>query len=106
MTYKDIIKNELTKSHWELIKVDSLGEWWEKEHWKIQWRHKQGLILFLQYLIDPMDDSSIWEIRVSKKLIRERISHSEISTLNMCRGKFNKKLKSFIIEIENYRKSI
>ncbi|MEO1031132.1 MAG: hypothetical protein AAFX55_06990 [Bacteroidota bacterium] len=105
MTYKAIIKGELSKNLWELIKIDSLGEWWEEEYWRIQWRHNNGLILFVQFLIDPMDSSSVWEIRASKDLIRQRISNSEISKLNMSRGKFNVKLSQFIQEIEAYRKN-
>lgn len=104
MTYKDIIKYELNKNQWELIKIDSLGEWWEEEHWKIQWRHKQGKIIYVQFLKDPMNSSCIWQIRASEDLIYERVNNSEISSLSISKSKFNIKLSQFIEDLETFRK--
>lgn len=100
MTFKQIIKKELTINHWELINIDSLGEWWEDEHWKIQWRHKDGLSIYLQFLIDPMDASIVSEIKALNDLHN---GYSEIASLCMSKRKFNSKLEDFIEEIEDYR---
>lgn len=102
MNYKEIIIDKFRKKHWEIIEIDNLGEWWEDEHWKIQWKHNNGLILYVQFLVDPMDIPNVWQIQA--KLDIEKGS-SEIASLSMSKRKFNIKLEEFIVEIENYRKN-
>ena len=110
MSFKIQIKNELLKNSWEIILIDSLNEWWEDEHWQIQWKHFQGLKVYIQFLIDPQDISKklILEVRVSEKLITNRLlsgNDIEITSLGMAKRKFNLKLKEFISEIEKFRKN-
>ncbi|WP_420575067.1 hypothetical protein [Kordia sp.] len=102
MTYKDIIKNELYKKHWEIILIDNRSVWWEEEHWKIQWKHTNGMILFIQFFIDPMCDKMMNHIEARLTLDDYE---SEIASLYMSRGKFNIKLNAFIEKIENYRRT-
>ena len=102
MTYKDIIKNELAKQHWEVLMIDNRSVWWEDEHWKIQWKHSNGLILFIQFFIDPMCDKTVDHIEARLTLDD---CDSEVTSLYMSRGKFNVKLNTFINNIENYRRT-
>ena len=101
MIYKDIIKKELVKQKWELVMIDHRSVWWEEEHWKIQWKHSNGLILFLQFFIDPLD-GIVNEIEARSTLDDYE---SRVASLHMSRGKFNVKLKIFIEEVENFRKT-
>ncbi|UOY08928.1 hypothetical protein L0P88_10425 [Muricauda sp. SCSIO 64092] len=108
MSFKVQIKNELHKKFWNILLVDSVNEWWEDEHWQIQWKHSQGLKIYIQFLIDPLDDSEklIWEIRASKKLIPNRLlSENDVEIVSICMGKrkYSIKLKEFISEIEKFR---
>lgn len=102
MTYKDIIKKELYKKHWELIAIDIRSVWWEDEHWKIQWKHSNGMLLFIQFFIDPMCNKTVDHIEA--RLILDNYD-SRIASLYMSRGKFNVKLKIFIDTIEKYRRN-
>jgi len=102
MSFKVQIKNELHKNSWDIILIDSLNEWWEDEHWEIQWKHSQGLKIYIQFLIDPMDASRIWEVIAKKELDN---NETVITSLPMSKRKFNIKLKGFISEIEKYRKN-
>jgi len=86
MSFKVQIKNELQKNSWDIILIDSLNEWWEDEHWKIQWKHSQGLKIYIQFLIDPMDASRIWEVIAKKELNN---NEAVIASLCMSKRKFN-----------------
>jgi hypothetical protein len=107
MTFKDIIKTELAKKHWELIAIDTLGEWWEDEHWKIQWKHPQGLVLYIHFLIDLQNEAMIGDIEATLAMKDTRLAlndhESNIATLSMSKGEFNSKLSEFINNIEKYR---
>ena len=108
MSFKVQIENELNKKHWNIILIDSLNEWWEDEHWKIQWKHSKGLEIYIQFLVDPMRSEFIYEVRAIKDLQGARImqeNESEISIISMTKRKFNLKLETFISEIETYRKN-
>ena len=110
MNYKNHIKNELEKYHWEIITIDSIDEWWEDEYWHIQWRHSNGPELYIQFLVDPEPiwTNNIYEIRALIKLEKIRLlneNSSQITSINMNKQKFNIKLKKFISEIEIYRKN-
>lgn len=100
MSFKVQIKDELHKYHWNIILVDTLNEWWEDEHWEIQWLHSQGLKMYIQFLVDPMDGSSIWQVTAKKALMNK---DTIIASLSISKRKFNIKLNAFISEIENYR---
>lgn len=102
MSYKKSIKDELSKKHWEVIEIDNLGEWWEDEHWKIQWKHSQGLILYIQFLVDPMNIPNVWQIQAKLDIEKD---NSEIASFSISKRKFNIKLEEFLIEIEDYRKN-
>lgn len=102
MSFKVQIKNELNKNSWQIILIDSLNEWWEDEHWQIQWRHHQGFKVYIQFLIDPMDASRIWEV-IAKSEIGN--NQTTIASLSMGKRKFDIKLKEFISEIEKFRKN-
>lgn len=102
MSFKVQIKNELNKKSWDIILIDSLNEWWEDEHWQIQWKHLQGIKIYIQFLIDPMDASRIWEVKAKNEIGNDM---AIIASLYMSKRKFNIKLKEFISEIEEFRKS-
>jgi hypothetical protein len=102
MSFKVQIKDELYKNSWNIILIDSINEWWEDEHWQIQWRHSQGFKVYIQFLIDPMDTSRIWEV-IAKSEIGN--NQTTIASLSMGKRKFDIKLKEFISEIEKFRKN-
>lgn len=102
MHFKNILKNELHKNHWEVISTGSINEWWEDEHWELQWRYHGGCIIWIQFLIDPQDASRVWEITAQKKLGEDELI---LASLSMSKRKFNVKLKEFIGEIEKFRKN-
>lgn len=101
MNYKENLKRELRKKHWEIIEIDNLGEWWEDEHWKMQWKHMNGLILYIQFLVDPMDIPNVWQIQAKLDIQKNSL---EIASLCMSKRKFNIKLEEFLFKIEQYRK--
>ena len=106
MNFKSHIKRELHKKSWDIVLVDSLNEWWEDEHWKIQWKHPGGVQIYIQFLIDPMLTENIYEVRALKKLEAIRVldrDSLEISFFSMTKRKFNIKLEEFISDIEDYR---
>jgi len=100
MNFKDQIEHELSKQSWGVVLVDTISEWWEDEHWEIQWKHPKGLKLYVQFLVDPMDVSSIWAVIVKNHLENNGIT---ISCLSRSKRKFNIKLKAFVSDIETYR---
>ncbi|RBW59240.1 hypothetical protein DS884_05735 [Tenacibaculum sp. E3R01] len=101
MSFKVQVEKQLNIKTWNIILIDSLNEWWEDEHWKMQWKHSQGLEIYIQFLIDPMDASKIWEVIAKKELNNNEI----ISSLSMSKRKFDIKLKEFIYQIEEFRKN-
>ncbi len=99
MSIKVQIKNELHKNSWDIILKDSLNEWWEDEHWLIQWKHSQGLKIYIQFLIDSQTND-VWLVKAVNGL---EANVPEIASFSIGR-KFQTKLKEFVIEIEKYRK--
>ena len=101
MHFKQILEKEFTKYHWEVVEKGTLGVWYEDEHWKIQWKHKGGTILHVQFLLCPLNHMDyVWGIEVKETLNDEK----EIAFLSKSKRNFNIKVKAFINEIESYRK--
>ncbi|CAL2078040.1 hypothetical protein [Tenacibaculum sp. 190524A05c] len=102
MSFKVQIENELHKNYWKVILIDSLNEWWEDEHWQIQWKYHMGEQIYIQFINDFEDTLRIREINAIRNL---NDKNSIITSICMNKRKFNEKLKEFISEIEEYRKS-
>ena len=102
MSFKSQIKSELYKRSWEIVLIDSLNEWWEDEHWQIQWKHSFGLKIYVQFLIDTMDASCIRAVTTKNELDN---NETIIATLSMSKRKFNTKLAEFISDIEEFRRN-
>ncbi len=102
MHFKDILENEFTKYNWSIIAKGSINEWYEDEHWVIQWKHKGGIILYVQFLLCPLNHMDyVWGIKVKQTLNNEK----EITYLSKSKRNFLIKVKELVNEVELYRRN-
>ncbi len=110
--YKYQIEQELVKKDWEIIEIYSSREWWDDEHWRIKFKYDYNKSFFLCFIVDPAFEGQrkkgqgIYEIKASTKFpLNWDDSSNEITTIIMTKRKFDDKLKKFIGELEEYKKS-
>ncbi|UII24229.1 hypothetical protein [Fulvivirga ligni] len=109
--YKYQIEQELIKRNWEIIEIDSNHEWWDDEHWIIQFKHNSEIKFYLCFVVDPMFEGErnkgqgIYDIKASTDLLTSwNDSGTLIASISMTKRKFNIKLQEFILELENFKK--
>ena len=54
--YKYQIEQELIKRDWEIIEIDENTDWWDDEHWIVQFKYDSNKRFFLCFLVDPLFD--------------------------------------------------
>lgn len=111
LSYKDQLRDALTKSGWEVERIDPDGiDWWACEHWYIQSvREEWGYRLVLSFLVDPMETPgrkhpTVWAISATAQTPTDRTSASQgIAVLSMAKRHFAPKLQEFIVAPARHR---
>ena len=63
--YADLIRR-LVDQGWDVARCDREVGWWGDEVWTVEsvWSPR-GFTVFLTWLIDPMDNATVWGVRAS-----------------------------------------
>ncbi len=109
--YKYQIEQELDKKNWEIVLIDESREWWDDEHWKVQFKFDQNIFFYLCFIVDPQFEGQrkkgqgIYEIKASTEFPKNwNDDSSEFASISMTKRKFEIKLKEFIEYLEKYKK--
>jgi hypothetical protein len=110
--YKYQIEQELNKRNWEVVEIASDTDWWDDEHWKVQFLYDPTISFYVCFIVDPQFEGlrkkgqGIYEINASLNLPKNwNDETSQISCLSMTKRKFEIKLNAFIAEIEAFKKA-
>lgn len=108
--YKYRIEQELLKEKWEIKTIGSDFEWWDNEHWKLEYQYDSSLSFFLCFIIDPQLDNQkrkeqgIYEIKASAKFPKNWNDNEHlIASISLSKRKFEEKLQQFIRDISLYK---
>ena len=109
--YKYQIELEIKKHDWEIGSIDTSGEWWDDENWKVEYKYDTQVFFYLNFIVDPQFEKSrkkgqgIYEIKASSEFPTNWNDDSnKISSISMTKRKFELKLGEFIDELERYKK--
>ncbi len=109
--YKYQIEQELNKKNWEIVLIDTSGEWWDDEHWKVQFKFDQNIFFYICFIVDPQFEGprkkgqGIYEIKASTEFPKNWNNDlSEFASISMTKRKFEIKLKEFVDDLEKYKK--
>ena len=105
------IEQELEKKNWEIALIDESGEWWDDEHWKVQFKFDQNIFFYLCFIVDPQFEGQrnkgqgIYEIKASTEFPKNwNDDSSEIACISMTKRKFEIKLNEFVGDVEKYKR--
>ena len=108
--YKELLLKKLSNSGWELVEKSDDTDWWLEEHWKVKSNQQNwGLEIYILFLVDPqyegtIKSQAIWAIQAVKKIpVQRPIDNEELIEMDLVKGKFDKKLESFIEGINEFR---
>jgi len=108
--YQEQLLSLLHESGWELAVRDDDTEWWSAEQWTIKsLRESWGEELLINFLVDPQYEglvkhSAVWAVSASIRQPQDRIEAQEgIATMDLVKGKYESKLKSFVSAINRHR---
>ena len=108
--YKYRIEHELNKKDWEIVLIDTSGEWWDDEHWKVQFKFDQNICFYICFIVDPQFDGprkkgqGINEIKASTVFPKSWNDDSnEFASISMTKREFEIKLKEFVDALEKYK---
>ena len=111
--YKNQLRIELSRSHWEIVEIDIDSEWWVEEHWKVRSSSKEfGYLLILSFLVDPHTTDSgkshlISEVLAGTAKPTDPLDRAQaIAELDMRKGYFGEKLGAFLQEIDRHRDAL
>jgi hypothetical protein len=109
--YKYQIEQVLLKENWEIKTIDSNYEWWDDEHWKIEYKYESKLSFFLCFIVDPMFEGQrkkgqgIYEVKASTEFPKNwNDDEHNIVSIKMTKRKFEEKLNEFIAKIIEFKK--
>ena len=109
--YKYQIEQELDKKNWEIVRIDESREWWDDEHWKVQFKYDQSIFFYVCFIVDPQFEGQrkkgqgIYEIKASTEFPDNwNDDSSKIASISMTKRKFEIKLKEFIEDLEKHKK--
>ncbi len=109
--YKYQIEQELLKENWEIKTIDSHYEWWDDEHWKIEYKYDSKLTFVLCFIVDPMSEGQrekgqgIYEVKASTEFPKNwNDDEHTIASISMTKRKFEVKLNEFIAKIIEFKK--
>ena len=110
--YKYQLEQELNNRKWIISKIGSNEDWWDDEHWLVEFEHDSTLQFYLCFIVDPMFEGNrktgqgIYEIKASKEFPSNwNDGSSEITSLSMTKRKFDIKLKEFLESLEVYKRA-
>ncbi len=109
---KDQLLHYLSDSGWSLESIDSDTDWWVDEHWIMssQWQ-KYGEKIWISFMVDPQYEGkhkqrAIWFILASEAQPESRLDmNHRISALGLG-NHFNREVKRFLSEINDYRNTL
>ena len=109
--YKYQIETELNKIDFEITKIGQNEDWWDDEHWRIEYKYDSNLKFIICFIVDPQFEGQrkkgqgIYEIKATKQFPENWNDDKEtIASLYMTKRKFNIKLKEFINDIIKFKK--
>jgi len=109
--YKYQVEQELLKENWEIKTIDSNYEWWDDEHWKIEYKYDSKLTFVLCFIVDPMFEGQrkkgqgIYEVKASTEFPKNwNDDEHTIASISMTKRKFEVKLNEFIAKIIDFKK--
>ena len=109
--YKYQIEQELINENWEIITINSNSEWWDDEHWKIEFKYDSKLSFYICFIVDPMFEGQrkkgqgIYEVKASTEFPKNwNDDENKIGSISMTKRRFGEKLKAFIVELKKYKK--
>ena len=93
-----------------MIEKNDDTDWWLEETWKIKSINQAyGLELYILFLVDPQYDGSnksqaVWAVSAVEEMPNHRpIDNEEIVQMDMQKGKFDQKLETFVLGINEFR---
>ena len=108
-SYKDQIESGLTLKKWEVTSIVNRSEWWIDEQWTVEYIYNREIFFYLNFMVDPMislPDVLISEIKATSEQIFTRMDQSEdIAVLCMTKEIFSEKLKTFLDQLEIFKKA-
>ena len=109
--YKHQIEQELDKENWEIVLIDESREWWDDEHWKVQFKFDQKIFFYLCFIVNPQFEGQrkkgqgIYEIKASTEFPENwNDDSSKFASISMTKRMFEIKLKEFVENLEKYKK--
>lgn len=110
--YKYQIEQELLKRDWEIVEIASNESWWDDEHWKMQYKFDQSLTFYLCFIVDPQfgqprgKGQGIHEIMASTEFpVNWNDQENVIGSISLTKRKFNVKLKEFLNDLDEFKRS-
>jgi hypothetical protein len=111
--YKELLRQKLLSTGWELIEQDDDTDWWLDEAWRLRSTQQHwGEEVYILFLVDPQYEgqkksTAVWAIMAANGIPAERpIGNEGITEMNLQKGKFNQKLEDFVSNINEYRNNI
>ncbi len=108
--YKYQIEQELNEKNWEIVLIDESREWWDDEHWKVQFKFNHNIYFYLCFIVDPQFEGKrkkgqgIYEIKASTEFPKNWNDDSnELTSISMTKRNFEIKLKEFIEGLEKHK---
>lgn len=107
------IEQKLLNNNWEIVSIGSNEDWWDDEHWKINYKYDPKISFYLCFVVDPMFESvrkkgkGIYEIKaVTKFPSKWNDDVNKIAAISLTKRKFDIKLSEFIMAIEEFKTSL
>lgn len=107
--YKELLRDKLFDSGWELMRKDDDTDWWLESYWEVKSvKQNYGKLIYVLFLVDPQYDGenkegAIWAISAFEKVPLERPSQDGIASTYLVKGKLNECLSIFVNQINSYR---
>ena len=104
------MEQALLKKGWELTEIGKAKDWWDDEHWVVQYTYDPSISFYLCFIVDPQFEDfrkkgqGIYQLLGSTKFPESwNDTSSKISSISMTKRKFNCKLSEFMIELEQFK---
>ena len=97
--------HRLSDAGWKLENIEEGEDWRSLKHWTISSiRQQYGMTLKLDFILDPMDQKSVWKIEVTKdKKNCEEGDQNIIANLYFQKGNLGRNIYNLLSELETYR---
>ena len=109
--YKYQIEQKLIKNKWEIKTIGSNEDWWDDEHWRVDYKYESKIHFYLCFIVDPMfegerkSEEGVYEIKASTEFPSNWNDDSnQIASISITKRKFKIKMEKFIKDLEEYKK--